>query len=108
MKNTIYNKAFQGELSLPVAFWVVQFLTTAVLAFVSFCIVNPERNFIALVAPYSVYAWVCIIRCSRKYRIESKSKFKDFYSFIAVIWSSLIVLLTGLDLIRVIISVLIN
>ena len=103
MKNNIYVRAWLGELSLPIAFWIVQFLTTAVLMIIAAMIVN-ENHIIAIMAPYTIYALICVIRCARKYRKESKSKLKIFNSIIALLWSGLCVFFTLFDLIAVIIG----
>ena len=101
MKNNIYVRAWLGELSLPIAFWVVQFITTTVLIFIAAMIFN-EDHIVPVMAPYTIYALICVIRCARKYRKESKSKFKIFNSIIALLWSGLCVFFTVFALFAVI------
>ena len=88
MKNIIYIKAWMGELSFPIAFWVVQFITSPVLFFILVLILPP---FIALTVTsiYVLYAAVCVNRCSKKYRKESKSKHKNLFSYSGQLWAIL-------------------
>ena len=91
MKNNIYIRAWRGELSLPIAFWVVQFLTTIVLIII-FAEILREPIGLPATALYAIYAAICVWRCSKKYKKESKSKFKGFNIVMALLWSCLCIL----------------
>ena len=102
MKNNIYVRAWRGELSQSIAFWVVFVVTIAVLLIISI-LIFPNYVYGIVGSLYSMYGAVCVIRCGRKYRKELMSNLKGFklytilfisnlYNFLVVLFMCLMVL----------------
>ena len=109
MKNNMFIRAWRGELHQALAFWLLFFVIIAALLVVS-SLMSPNYFSIyvynVVVALYSIYAALCVIRCGRKYRKEAMSNLKGFklntllfisclYNFLAGLCVYLIVLNTA-------------
>ncbi len=87
IKNLIYVKAWRGELSFALAFWVVQVLTSFVLLVLSGELFASEDVVFMILAPYGLYSFICIMRCAKTYKKKSLSTYSTFFIVIAYIWS---------------------
>ena len=93
MKNNIFSRAWRGELSFNLALWIVQFITTIVLLFISEIIFHDELS-VAIVTPYTIYALICVWRCSREYNEVGTSSEMCCYIFFGRLWAIFCVLVT--------------
>ena len=89
MKNLIYVKAWRGELNFGSAFWVVQIISPVVLLILAALIFKNEDAMGLIMGPYSVYSFICIIRCAKTYKKSASSTMSSVYVFVAIIWSLL-------------------
>ena len=89
MNNFIYIKAWRGELSFGLSFWVVQIITSLVLLFIAAFIFDSVDAMTLIMAPYSIYAFICVMRCAKRYKNTSSSSMSSVFVVIAYIWSLL-------------------
>ena len=95
MKNNFFSRAWRGELSLAIVFWVIQFIPTFVFyviyeLFPQHIVADVEGPyFVFILAPYSTFAWICVWRCYKKIMKKEMYDEGTWPMVLALIWASI-------------------